>query len=97
MEKTENTLVTYRIAIIDLFDAYYLTTDFDEWRYAWIGTNYPFFGLEGCVKIADRLFKALNGEYMTQAECFKYDSGYDVRIYDSNWNCVYMAHSKLPE
>src|SRR3989344_7492114 len=89
----------FTIAIIDLIDAYHYADVFDEERYAWLGrqeyakyTNYDM-----VVGLSDRLFFALNPSAKTQEDWIKWDSGFDVRVYNANHACVYMAHEKLPK
>lgn len=89
---------TYKIAIIDLLDAYHYADVFDDWRYAWLtGGHAPFTDLDKAIALADRLFTALNPDAKTQPEWYKWDAGYDVRIYDNDFKSVYKAHTKLPD
>lgn len=85
------------IAIIDLLNAFHYADVFEEeWRYAWLTGGYaPVTGYDTIVATADRLFWALNPGAKTQKEWYKWDSGYDVRVYDANFACVYKAHEKL--
>lgn len=85
----------YTVVIIDLLDAYHYADVFDDERYAIVGKNFSSY--TGCVKLADRLFKALNYGKKTQTEWIEWEDGWDVRIYDSNYKCVYRAYEKLPE
>ena len=48
----------FTVVVIDLLDAYHYADIFDDERYAIIGKN--FINYNGCVKLADRLFAALN-------------------------------------
>lgn len=83
----------FTVAIIDLLDAYHYADIFDDERYAIVGKN--FISYNGCVKMADRLFVALNPDKHTQAEWIELDDGWDVRVYDANAKCVYKGHEKL--
>lgn len=90
---------TYKILILDLFDAYHYADVVEgDWRYAWLtGGPAPINNLEKATALADRLFAALNPDAKTQPEWYKWDAGYDVRIYDAQDSCVYKAHEKLPK
>ena len=88
----------FDIMVIDLIDAYHYADFFEEKRSVRIGCEGYIFGdYDSSVSLADRLFWALNPDAKTQQEWYRYDMGYDVRIYDANHNCVYKAHEKLPE
>ncbi|MCX6720335.1 MAG: hypothetical protein NTW11_00830 [Candidatus Staskawiczbacteria bacterium] len=95
-EKAQSPFV---LAIIDLIDVYHYADVFDQERYAWIGwQKYAKYAeCDTLIKLADRLFWAFNPSAKTQEDWIKWDSGYDVRVYDANMACVYAAHEKLPE
>lgn len=95
----EKAVPPYVIAIIDLFDCYHYADIVDKDRYAWIGwQDYAkYVDFDVVIGMADRLFWALNPSAKTQAEWYEWDAGFDVRIYDKNYACVYKAHEKLPE
>jgi len=97
--KKEEAKSPFRVAIIDLIDAYHYADFFDEERYNWLGwTEYSnYTGYEAVIALADRLFWALNPDAKTQADWIEWDAGYDVRVYDDNSQCIYKAHEKLPE
>jgi len=97
--KEEKTKPPFVIAIIDLIDAYHYADICDEERYAWLGWQEyaKYVDYDMVVALADRLFWALNPKAKTQPEWYKYDAGYDVRVYDKNNACVYKAHEKLPK
>lgn len=85
----------YIVAIIDLLDAYHYADIFDDERYAVVGRNFAYYA--GCVKLADRLFRALNPGKETKAAWTEWEDGWDVRVYDGTHLCVYKAHSKLAD
>ncbi len=89
----------YRIAVIDLIDAYHYADFFEDSRYAWFGwqdyAQYTKYDI--VLALADRLFWAFNPDAKTQADWTKWEAGYDVRIYDAESNCLYKAHTKLPK
>lgn len=89
----------YRIAVIDLIDAYHYADFFEDSRYAWFGwqdyAQYTKYDI--VLALADRLFWAFNPDAKTQADWIKWEAGYDVRIYDAESNCLYKAHTKLPK
>ncbi len=86
----------FTVMIIDLLDAYHYADFFeDEKRYCVVGDNFTKYN--GCVKLANRLFWALNPKDKTQEDWIKWDDGWDVRVYDKEYNCVYKAHEILPE
>ncbi len=85
----------YSIAIIDLLDAYHYADVFEDDRFAVIARN--FIDLDKSIALADRLFRALNPDSKSQEEWCEYDDGFDVRIYDSEAQCAYKAHERLPE
>jgi len=89
----------YAIAIIDLNDAYHYADVFDEERYAWLGWQEyaKYINYEMVIALADRLFFALNPDAKTQRDWTELDAGYDIRIYDVNFKCIYKAHEKLPK
>lgn len=97
--KKESVKQPFTIAIIDLIDAYHYADIFDGERYAWLGWQEyaKYVNYDAMVALADRLFWALNPEAKTQEDWIKWDAGYDVRVYDANFSCVYKAHEKLPE
>src|SRR3989344_4269207 len=97
-EPKEQAKPPFKIAIIDLIDAYHYADFFDEERYAWVGYQgySQYVDYDVVVAMADRLFWALNPKATTQEDWTEWDAGYDVRIYDANSNCVYKAHEKLP-
>lgn len=89
----------YKLAIIDLLDAYHYADVFDDERYAWFGWQEyaKYTDYDMLVALADRLFWAFNPNAKTQAEWYKWDAGHDVRIYDADNCCLYKAHEKLPK
>ena len=95
----DNTKPPFKLAIIDLFDAYHYADFFEyDWRYAWLTGGYaPIQDYDKITAMADRLFWALNPDAKTQKEWYKWEAGYDVRVYDADLDCVYKAHEKLPE
>ena len=97
--KKEDAQSPFIIAMIDLIDAYHYADVFDDNRYAWIGWQEyaKYTDYDMMVKLADRLFWAFNPSAKTQEDWTKWDSGYDVRVYDANHACVYKAHEKLPK
>jgi len=96
--KKEEAKDPFTVAIIDLIDAYHYADAFSGDRYAWLGRQKyaGYYDLETVIAMADRLFWALNPGVKTQEDWIKWDSGYDVRVYDSEVRCVYAAHEKLP-
>jgi hypothetical protein len=96
--KEEKPKPPFILAMIDLIDACHYADFFDAERYAWIGTQkfveYPDY--DKMVALADRLFWAFNPKAKTQQEWIEGDLGYDVRVYDADFLCVYKAHEKLP-
>lgn len=84
----------FTVAIIDLLDAYHYADIFDDYRYAVVGKN--FIDFKVCMGLADRLFWALNPDAKNQEDWTEYDVGWDVRVYDNNYSCLYKAHEKLP-
>lgn len=97
--KKKNTKQHYIIAIIDLIDAYHYADIFDEERYTWLGLmEYgKYIDYDIVVALADRLFWALNPLAKTQQDWTEWEAGYDVRVYDADYSCVYKAHEKIPE
>ena len=95
MENSKNKKAPYTVVILDLLDAYHFADVFDENRYKILSNN--FVSYEGCVKLADRLFWALNPEDKTQEDWCEMDDGWDVQVYNADFHCVYKAHEKLPE
>ena len=87
------------IAIIDLLDCYHYADFVSEDRYSWIGWQpyAQYLDLDVVIGMSDRLFWALNPKATTQQEWYKWDAGFDVRIYDKNHQCVYKAHERLPK
>jgi len=86
--------VPYSVVTIDVMDAYPLADVFEEGRrYATICRDFA--SLERAIKLADRLFIALNSDVASFDEWIESDSGFDVRIYDKEFRCVYKAHTKL--
>lgn len=96
--ENDNIKKHYKIAIIDLIDIYHYADIFDEERYSWLGLmEYgKYVDYNVVVRLADRLFWALNPTAKTQGDWIEWEAGYDVRIYDKDFNCVYKAHEKLP-
>lgn len=82
----------FTVALLDATDAYY---------YADIMENMePFDKFEDIKKaivVADALFVLKNYKWESLKEMNHLDAGYDVRIYDSNWSCVYAAHEKYKD
>ena len=94
----EKAVPLFKLVILDLFDANHYADFFEEeWRYAWLTGGYaPITDYNKIIALADRLFWALNPGKETQEEWYYLDAGYDVRVYDSKYQCVYKAHEKLP-
>ena len=95
--KKEKAKSPFTIAIIDLIDAYHYADVFNKERYAWLGWQEyaKYTDYEIIVALADRLFWALNPGAKTQEDWIKWDDGYDVRVYDADFSCIYKAHKKL--
>lgn len=88
----------YKLAIIDLFDAYHYADAFEDWRYAWLtGGHAPITIIDKAKGLADRLFKALNPTATTQPEWYEWDAGYDVWVFGNNDEVIYKAHTLLPD
>jgi len=88
----------FRIVILDLLDAMHYADVFDDVRYGYVpNINNDFTNLDRCITITDQIFAALNPKPKTQEEWYRYDEGWDVRVYDSEHACVYAGHQKLPE
>lgn len=82
------------VITIDVYDAYALADVFDEERrYAVIARDFA--SLEKSIEMADRLFAALNPNVKTLDEWVESDSGFDVRVYDKAYHCMYKAHTTL--
>ncbi len=81
----------FQLAIIDTMDAYYFADIFDDYRYEiyWIEDE-----LEVVKMLADSYFKIKNFKWDSLKEMNDLDGGYDVRVYDENYNCLYKAHEK---
>src|SRR3989344_5045562 len=97
-EPKEQAKPPFKIAIIDMIDAYHYADVFEDERYVWLGYQgyAEYVDYDVIVALADRLFWALNPKAATQEDWTKWDAGYDVRIYDANSNCVYKANEILP-
>jgi|SRR3989344_6342776 len=97
-ESDEKGKPPYKIAVIDLIDAYHYADVFDDERYAWFGWQKyaQYIDYDSVVALSDRIFRSFNPNAKTQADWTEWESGYDVRIYDVDSHCVYKAHEKLP-
>jgi hypothetical protein len=98
-EPKEQAKPPFKVAIIDLIDAYHYADFFDDERYAWVGYQgyASYVDYDKTVALADRLFWALNPTAATQEDWTEWEAGFDVHIYDTNNACVYKAHEKLPK
>ena len=86
---------SYGVLIIDLSDAYHYADMYEPERFKLLAKNFG--SLEGASALADRLFKALNPKDKTQVQWSEFDGGWDVWVANRSGNCVYKAHTKLPE
>ena len=94
MTTPKNIKIPLMIVLIDLMDAYYYADVFDEERYTAIRQKYSDYDI--ACGLTDRLFWALNPNDKTREKWVTRDAGWDVRIYDADYKCVYKAHEKLP-
>ncbi|MFH0863998.1 MAG: hypothetical protein V1858_02845 [Candidatus Gottesmanbacteria bacterium] len=90
IDKDKSTYVLpYQVIILDATDAYY---------YADIMDNMKLFdetdSLSLAEKLADALFIVYNYKWNSLEEMNKVDGGYDIRVYDQKYSCVYAAHKK---
>jgi len=90
INKDKSTYVPpYKIMILDATDAYY---------YADIMDNMKLFdevnSLSLAKLLADSLFIIHNYKWKSLQEMNDCDGGYDVRVYDQKYSCVYAAHEK---
>lgn len=79
----------YKVVILDTTDAYY---------YADIMDNMKLFdeleSLPLAKKLADALFITHNYKWESLKAMNDVDGGYDIRVYDQKYSCVYAAHTK---
>lgn len=82
----------YKVIILDATDAFY---------YADIMESVEIFdtinNLIQAKKIADALFIVKNYKWDSLDQMNECDGGYDVRVYDINYSCVYAAHTQFKD
>lgn len=82
----------YTVVLLDAMDAFY---------YADVMSNMEEVAkeesLEKAIATADALFVEKNKGWESLEAMNSLDAGYDVRVYDSNFSCVYAAHTKYIE
>lgn len=85
-------VLPYTVEILDAMDAYYYADvmgrmeRFDEFN-----------NLELAKAVADAHFVVKNYKWESLDEMNSRDGGYDVRVYDKNFSCVYAAHERYKE
>lgn len=79
----------FKVVILDATDAYYYADIMDHME--------QFDQLESLAlakKVADALFITHNYKWESLEDMNDVDGGYDVRVYDQKYSCVYAAHTK---
>lgn len=79
----------FHLVLIDATDAFYYADEFDEEK---LFTIDSFSDLNLAKKVADSLFVVKNYKWTSLQEMNDLDGGWDARVYDSNYSCVYAAH-----
>lgn len=82
----------FTIVLLDALDAYYYADVMDKMEEVGKDEN-----LENAIAIADALFREKNKGQESLQAMNEYDDGYDVRVYDSTFSCVYAAHTRYIE
>jgi hypothetical protein len=82
----------YSVVILDATDAYYYADVMENMEeYARVED----FGK--AIALADALFVVKNYRWDSLAAMNDVDGGYDVRVYDSTFSCVYAAHTRYAD
>ena len=79
----------YQVVVMDALDAYYYADIYDDGRMTLYAT------LEDLKKVkalADAIFVVKNYRFESLADMNELDSGWDVRVFDSDSTCVHAAH-----
>lgn len=84
----------FTVLLIDTTDAYYYADVFDENKLSLVDR---FEKIEKANAVADALFIIKNYQWESLSAMNEQDGGYDVRIYDAYWTCVYRAYEKYKE
>lgn len=82
----------YTVVLLDATDAYYYADVMDNMQ--------PVETIEDLNKakaFADALFVLKNYKWESLKAMNDVDGGYDVRVYDKNMSCVYVAHEKFKD
>jgi hypothetical protein len=82
----------FTIVLLDAMDAYYYADVMDKMEE--VGKEED---LGKAIAVADALFVLKNKGWESLQAMNELDAGYDVRVYDSTFSCVYAAHTKYIE
>ncbi len=85
-------VLPYKVIILDATDAYYYADVMGIAEEAETTDN-----LEIAKELANAHFVLKNYKWDSLEEMNSCDGGYDVRVYDSKYSCVYAAHEKFKE
>lgn len=82
----------YTVTILDATDAYYYADVMD------IMMPFDTFDdLEKAKTVSDAIFVIKNYKWESLQAMNELDAGFDVRIYDGNFSCVYISHEKFKD
>ena len=82
----------FQVIVLDATDAYYYADLMDKMELFDTVERY-----ELAVALADALFVEKNYKWKSLERMNSCDGGYDVRVYDTDFSCVYAAHTKYKE
>lgn len=94
--RINNDISTYKapftIVLFDAWDAYYYADLIDDMYEIDKLEN-----LEVAKALAIALFISKNYKWESFKEMIDKDGGYDVRIYDGNFSCIFAAHERFKD
>jgi hypothetical protein len=82
----------FTVILLDAMDAYYYADVMDKMEEVAKEED-----LDKAIALADALFVEKNKGWESLQTMNDVDGGYDVRVYDSEFSCVYAAHTKYIE
>jgi hypothetical protein len=82
----------FTVILLDAMDAYYYADVMDKMEEVAKEAD-----LDKAIALADALFVEKNKGWESLQAMNDVDGGYDVRVYDSEFSCVYAAHTKYIE
>jgi len=82
----------YTVVLLDAMDAYYYADVMDKMEEVAKEKD-----LDKAIALADTLFVEKNQGWESLKAMNELDAGYDVRVYDGMFSCVYAAHTKYIE